>query len=370
MADLTQGRIETTAPTEKPPASTLGVIGWLRANLFNSVFNTIITLLALFAIVRLVPPLFSWAVLNADVSAASGQECRAAGGACWAFIREKARFIIFGRFPYDEQWRPLIVVLIFVALLLGSCDRRFWNRWLAVAWAVGIALVFLLMFGGFLGMTYVDTSLWNGLPLTLILAVFGMAFGFPLAIVLALGRRSDMPAIRSLCVGYIELIRGVPLITVLFMASVMLPLFLPGGVNFDKLLRAQIAFILFAAAYLAEVIRGGLQAVPKGQYEAADAIGLSYAQKMRGIILPQALSMVIPPLANTFIGFFKDTSLVVIIGLFDVLNTANAALTDPNWRGFAVETYAFAALIYFIFCFFMSKYSQYLERELNKSRRR
>jgi general L-amino acid transport system permease protein len=197
-----------------------------------------------------------------------------------------------------------------------------------------------------------------------------MALAFPFGILLALGRRSRLPAVRAVCVTYIELVRGVPLITVLFMASVMLPLFLPSGMTIDKLLRAQIAFILFAAAYLAEVIRGGLQAIPKGQIEAADALGLHYWQRTRLIVLPQALALVIPPLVNTFIGMFKDTSLVIIIGLFDLLGTVNAALSDANWQGFNIEAYVVAAAIYFSFCFFMSRYSQTLEREFNKSRRR
>jgi general L-amino acid transport system permease protein len=206
--------------------------------------------------------------------------------------------------------------------------------------------------------------------LTLILAVIGMAWAFPFAILLALGRRSHMPAVRSLCVAYIELIRGVPLVTLLFMSSVMLPLFLPPGLTIDKLLRAQIAIILFAAAYLAEIIRAGLQSIPKGQYEAADALGLSYWQKTRMVVLPQALASVIPPLVNTFVGAFKDTSLVLIIGLFDLLTTSNTAIQDPNWRGTSTESYLFVALIYWAFCFFMSKYSQMIERDLNKGRRR
>jgi len=199
--------------------------------------------------------------------------------------------------------------------------------------------------------------------------VVGVAFAFPLAILLALGRRSRLPAVRAICVGYIELVRGVPLITVLFMASVMLPLFLPSGMTIDKLLRAQLAFILFAAAYLAEIVRGGLQAIPRGQYEAADSLGLGYWQRTRLIVLPQALAMVIPPLVNNFIGAFKNTSLVLIIGLFDLLGTANAALTDASWRGFYLEAYVFIAVVYWTFCFFMSRYSQMLEREFSKGRR-
>jgi general L-amino acid transport system permease protein len=356
-------------PQARPPVASAGPIAWLRANLFNSPLNTALTLAAVYVLAVTIPPVVRWAFVDAIWSADSGRACRG-DGACWAFIAEKLRFILFGRYPYQEHWRPLFVVVIFIALILASCDRRLWGRRLAVLWVAGLAAVGVLMWGGVFGMSYVETSLWNGLPLTLILAVVGIALAFPLAILLALGRRSELPAIRAICVAYIELVRGVPLITVLFMASVMLPLFLPTGMTIDKLLRAQVAFILFSAAYLAEVVRGGLQAIPRGQIEAADALGLGYWQRTRLIILPQALALVIPPLVNTFIGTFKDTSLVIIIGLFDLLGTANAALTDANWRGFYLEAYVFTAAIYFSFCFFMSRYSQMLEREFNKGRRR
>jgi general L-amino acid transport system permease protein len=218
------------------------------------------------------------------------------------------------------------------------------------------------MWGGVFGLAYVENGRWGGLILTLILASFGMAFAFPLSIVLALGRRSQMPMVRAACVAYIELVRGVPLISVLFMASVMLPLFLPSGMTFDKLLRAQLALILFAAAYLAEVVRGGLQAIPHHQYEAAEALGLSYAQRTLHVILPQALRVSIPPLVNTFIGLFKDTSLVLIIGLFDLLSTIKVSLQDPAWAGFGIEAYLFASAVYFVFCHAMSRYSRGLER--------
>jgi general L-amino acid transport system permease protein len=366
MADIAQ---ELPLPAETPPPSTRGVVGWLRANLFSSVFNTVLTLLALYLLAVAVPPLVRWALVDAVWSAPNGQACRG-GGACWAFVGDKLRFILFGRFPYAEQWRPLVAVVLFVGLIGASCNRRFWGQLLVLLWLCGLAAVGVLMWGGVFGLTFVDTLLWNGLPLTLILAIVGMALAFPFGILLALGRRSRLPAVRAVCVTYIELVRGVPLITVLFMASVMLPLFLPSGMTIDKLLRAQIAFILFAAAYLAEVIRGGLQAIPKGQIEAADALGLHYWQRTRLIVLPQALALVIPPLVNTFIGMFKDTSLVIIIGLFDLLGTVNAALSDANWQGFNIEAYVVAAAIYFSFCFFMSRYSQTLEREFNKSRRR
>jgi general L-amino acid transport system permease protein len=366
LADIAH---ELPLPAERPPPRVSGVFGWLRANLFNSVFNTILTLLALYFLATAIPPLVRWLFVDAIWSAPNGQACRG-DGACWAFIGEKIRFILFGRFPYEEQWRPLVVVLLFIGMIAASCDRRMWGRRLAVVWLGGLALVAVLMWGGVFGLAYVDTSLWSGLPLTLILASVGMAFAFPIGVLLALGRRSRLPAVRAICVAYIELIRGVPLITVLFMASVMLPLFLPSGMTIDKLLRAQVAIILFTAAYLAEVVRGGLQAIPKGQIEAADALGLGYWQRTRLIVLPQALAMVIPPLVNSFISTFKDTSLVIIIGLFDLLGTVNAALTDANWQGFYAEAYVVAAAIYFCFCFFMSRYSQMLEREFNRGRRR
>ena len=362
--DVTQ---ELPLPVERPRPVTAGPLAWLRANLFNSIPNTILTLAALYLLAAIIPPVVRWAVVDAVWHGESGRACRA-GGACWAFIAEKGRFILFGRYPYAEHWRPLFTIVIFVAIILASCDRRLWGRRLAILWLVGLITVGVLMWGGILGMTYVETSLWNGLPLTLILATLGTVSAFPLAILLALGRRSRLPAVRGICVGYIELVRGVPLITVLFMASVMLPLFLPTGMTIDKLLRAQLAIILFAAAYLAEIVRGGLQAIPRGQYEAADSLGLGYWRRTRLIVLPQALAMVIPPLVNSFIGGFKNTSLVIIIGLFDLLGTANAALTDANWQGFYIEAYVFTAAIYWTFCFFMSRYSQMLEREFSKGR--
>lgn len=366
MADLVQ---ELPLPAERPPPRAHGLVAWLRVNLFSSVFNTVLTLLALYFLAVTIPPAIRWGLIDAVWSAPNGQACRGAG-ACWAFIGEKLRFILFGRFPYGQQWRPLLVVAVFVALILASCDRRLWGRRLLALWLVGLIAVGVLMWGGLFGLSYVDSLLWSGLPLTLIFAVVGMALAFPFGILLALGRRSRLPAVRAISVAYIELVRGVPLITVLFMASVMLPLFLPAGFAIDKLLRAQLAFILFAAAYLAEIVRGGLQAIPQGQIEAADALGLGYWQRTRLIVLPQALALVIPPLVNSFIGTFKDTSLVIIIGLFDLLGTVNAALADANWPGFYVEAYVVAAAIYFSFCFFMSRYSQMLEREFNKSRRR
>jgi general L-amino acid transport system permease protein len=314
-----------------------------------------------------------WSVPTGANGQADTSACRAeiGIGACWAVIREKYRFILFGFYPYDQQWRPAICIALFLGLFGVSASRRFWRKELALIWIAVLAVIGILMWGGVLGLPFVSEDEWGGLPVTLMLATFGLAFAFPLSIFVALGRRAtNLPAVRMLCVLYVELIRGVPLISILFMASVMVPLFLPPGMDVNKLLRAQLAFVLFAGAYLAEVVRGGLQALPKGQGEAADALGLSYWKKTRLIILPQALRLVIPPLVNTFIGFFKDTSLVLIVGIFDLMTAGNNAIKEPEWQGFGNEVYIFLAVIYFAFCFAMSKYSRNLEREFGRARRR
>jgi general L-amino acid transport system permease protein len=329
-------------------------------SLFSGWGNSLLTIAALFFLWKTVPAFVDWAFLDA-VWRPDAKACRETHGACWGFIAEKHRFILFGTYPYEQHWRPAFATLLLIGLWVFSSFRRFWRPWLALVWAGGLAAIGVLMWGGVPGLPYVDNERWGGLILTLLLATFGIAFAFPLAILLALGRRSKMPAIQGLCVAYIELIRGVPLISLLFMASVMLPLFLPSGVSIDKLLRAQIALILFAAAYLAEVVRGGLQAIPRHQYESAEALGLNFSQRTFHVILPQALRIAVPPLVNTFIGLFKDTSLVVIIGLFDFLATVKSGLADPKWSGFGVEAYLFAALLYFVFCFAMSLYSRRLE---------
>lgn len=348
-----------------PRRSALTALGWARENLFSSIPNTLLTLVAAALLLWALPPLIDWALLNATFLGSDPDACKEASGACWSFVATKHRFILFGLYPYDEHWRPLLAMAIFLSAMAASCDSRFWNKRILLIWGLALPLCGLLMWGGFLGLSYVPNDKWGGLPLTLILAALGIVLAFPLSVLLALGRRSDMPAIRAICVGYVETVRGVPLVSVLFMASIMFPLFLPEGVTIDKLLRAQLGIMLFTAAYLAEAVRGGLQALPKGQYEAADALGLSYWQKTRLIILPQALRLVIPPIVNQFISCFKDTSLVIIIGLYDLLTTAKTALSDPSWRAFYIESYVFAAFIYFLFCYFMSRYSQYLERRLN-----
>ena len=333
---------------------------WLRENLFPDLLTGVVTLVLAVFLWKIVPPFVDWAFIDA-VWRPDARACHDANGACWGFIAEKHRFILFGTYPFEQHWRPATATILLIFLWGISLVRAFWRWWLALVWLGGLTVIAVLMWGGVLGLPYVENGRWGGLILTLLLASFGIALAFPLSIVLALGRRSELPVIRALCVGYIELIRGVPLISVLFMASVMLPLFLPSGVTMDKLLRAQIALILFAAAYFAEVVRGGLQAIPKAQYEMADALGLTYWQKTSYVVLPQALRIAVPPLVNTCIGFFKDTSLVLIIGLFDLLTTIKVSLTDPRWAGFGVEAYLFAAAVYFVFCFAMSLYSRRLE---------
>jgi general L-amino acid transport system permease protein len=380
MSDMTANTtLHRAAEARRAPVNLVGPMAWARTNLFANWWSTAITLALAYLLIRVGVGFIDWAFINAiwtvpvsPQGVANTEACRDAKGvgACWAVIHEKHRFILFGTYPYDEHWRPLLVCLLFVGLYVVSAMRRFWRWELALIWVGVLTAIGVLMWGGVLGMTYVPQDRWGGLPITLILATFGLAFAFPVSILVALGRRSSLPAIKALCVLYVELIRGVPLISLLFMASVMFPLFLPEGMNIDKLLRAQVAIILFAGAYLAEVVRAGLQALPKGQYEAADALGLSYWKKTIFIILPQALRLVIPPLVNTFIGFFKDTSLVLIIGIFDLLTAGKTAIIEPAWQGFGVEVYITLGLIYFIFCFAMSKYSAGLEVELNKSRRR
>lgn len=338
----------------------------LRQSLFQSSASAVLTILTIWLVLMLAPPLVQWLLIKASFRAPDAQACREAGGACWAFIREKYRLILFGTYPHAEQWRPLLATALLVASIVWTATRRLAGRQIVGLWVFTILAVATLMWGGFLGLEFVENTRWGGLPLTLILSTFGIAFAFPIGILLALGRRSRMPAIKAMCVAYIELIRGVPLISLLFMSSVMLPLFLPEGFGIDKLLRAQLAIIFFAAAYIAEIVRGGLQAIPKGQYEGAKSIGLSYWQLTRKIVLPQALKVVIPPLVSTFIALFKDTSLVVIIGIFDLTQAAKAALADPAWTGFGVEAYLFIGLIYFVFCYSISRYSRSLERNLKR----
>jgi general L-amino acid transport system permease protein len=351
----------------KPPITSVGIIGWIKSNLFSSVFNSILTLASLFLLWEIVPPLFRWAFLD-GVWFTGSQPCKQGAGACWSIISANLRFILFGFYPQELQWRPLLAMMILFGLLLYSRDRRHWKKSLGYAWIIGLFTMGFLMKGGLFGMTAVESTQWGGLPLTLLLAVFGLTAAYPLGVVLALGRRSKMPAVKIMSILYIELIRGVPLISLLFMSSIIFPLFLPEGITINKILRAQVAIILFTAAYIAEVVRGGLQGMARGQYEASEALGLNYYLTMRLVILPQALKIVIPPTVSILISAFKDTSLVVIIALFDILRTTQTVLSNPEWMGFSKEAYLFIGLLYFLGCFSMSNYSRKLEKELSTGR--
>jgi general L-amino acid transport system permease protein len=342
----------------------------MRANLFSSWLNTLLTLFAFYLIWLIVPPILQWAILDANWVGTTRADCTKEG-ACWVFIQQRFGQFMYGYYPPELRWRVDLTVWLAVSAWRRCSSRAFPQSGVRPELPGAVPDHCLLPAARRLfGLTNVATSQWGGLMLTLVIATVGIAGALPLGIVLALGRRSNMPAIRVVCVTFIEFWRGVPLITVLFMSSVMLPLFLPEGMNFDKLLRALIGVILFQSAYVAEVVRGGLQAIPKGQYEAAAAMGLGYWRSMGLVILPQALKLVIPGIVNTFIALFKDTSLVIIIGLFDLLNSVKQAAADPKWLGMATEGYVFAALVFWIFCFGMSRYSMHLERKLDTGHKR
>ncbi|MBK6854415.1 MAG: amino acid ABC transporter permease [Burkholderiales bacterium] len=353
------------------PGARRGVVEVLRRNLFDGWGNTLATLLVLAVLAWALPPLLRWGVVEA-VFRPDNAACRAAAeiGACWGVVAEKGRLIIFGRYPYAEQWRPLLACSLLIGLLVASCLKPFWRRGLIVLWVVVLTAFVALMRGGFGGLSEVESSQWGGFPLTLLLSTVSIVVAFPIAVLVALGRQSQLPVIRSLCVVYVELVRGVPLISVLFMASFMFPLFMPHGVSIDVLVRVIVGMTLFTAAYLAEVIRGGLQAVPKGQIEAAQTIGLSYWQTARMIVLPQALRVVVPAIVNSFISAFKDTSLVTVVSMYDLTGALQLALGDADWRKFFLEGQLFVAGFYFVFCFSISRYSRWVERHLNTGTRR
>ncbi len=363
--------VHTPHPDLPPPSTDVGVIGWLKNNLFSSPLNSVMTLTMLYVLYQVIPPFVNWAFLDANWVGSTKEACTG-DGACWVFIKVRFTQFMFGFYPPDQYWRVitaflLLGFLIFYLLIDGLPKKN----WVAVFTVLGFPLVaYALFYGGWFGLPVVETYKWGGLMLTLILSTVGMFFALPFGIILALGRQSHMPVAKSLSVLFIELWRGVPLITVLFMSSVMLPLFIPEDFRIDKLIRALIGISMFQSAYMAEVVRGGLQALPKGQREAADALGLSYWQGMNLVVLPQALKTVIPGIVNTFIELFKDTSLVMIIGLFDLLSIIQSSFTDAKWLGFSVEGYVFAGLVYWIFCFSMSQYSQHLERKLHTGHKR
>jgi len=373
--ESTQHYTPGTHPDLAPPPSTVGVRGWLVSNIFSSPLNIAVSLFILWLLYQIVPPFFHWAFFDAywgtsrtDCPAEAGKRV----GACWAFIDFWSRQLMYGRYPVAELWRINLSYVIFVISMVTLFIPKFrYKPW------VGAFLLFIfpvicyyLYSGGSFGLPSIETPLWGGFSLTLVIAFTGIVASLPIGVVLALGRRSHMPIVKSLCVVFIEVVRGVPLITVLFMSSVMFPLFMPEGVNFDKLVRALVGVALFSAAYMAEAVRGGLQAIPRGQYEGAAAMGLGYWRMMILVILPQALKLVIPSIVSSFIGLFKDTTLVLIIGLFDFLGMAQLASTNPEWLGFSVEGYVFVAAGFWVCCFSMSRYSMALERKLETGHKR
>lgn len=336
-----------------------GFLPWLRRSPVQGVVTLALALLLIYGLL----PVYKWLVADASFRGVDRSACTGEG-ACWVFIKMRFLQFMFGFYPTSELWRPLLTLGVWCAAVFSFFRLRHGRVLWALVLLVAIPLVsWGLLQGSWFGLPRVDTAQWGGLFLTLLIAFTGITLSLPLGIVLALGRRSTLPVVRWLSIAFIELWRGVPLIAVLFMASVMLPLFLPPGVEFDKLLRCLIGVTLFAAAYMAEVVRGGLQAIPRGQYEAAWALNLSYVQTMGLVVLPQALRKVIPGIVNTFIGLFKDSSLVLIIGMFDLLGMVQAASTDPEWLGMALEGYLFAGLVFWLFAFAMSRYSLRLERQ-------
>jgi len=353
-----------------PPKATSGTLGWVRENLFASPLNAVLTITSLCFLYLVVPPFVQWAFVDAVWFGNSNKDCAGYEGACWAVVTARFGQFVYGFYPESERWRPNLVLILFVINLLPILWDRVPGRTFAAVFLVsGFPLVALFFIHGGIGLEVVPTPKWGGFMLNLIMAAVAIIYSLPLGILLALGRRSEFPIISRFCVLFIEFWRGVPLITVLVMASFMLPFFMPDGFNFNELLRALIGLTLFSSAYMAEVVRGGLQAMPRGQTEAARAMGLTYWQSIRLIILPQALKITIPAIVNTFIGLFKDTSLVIVIGLFDLLQVAKSSVTDTNWLGLEHETYIFVAIVFFVSCFAMSRYSLYLERKLDTNGR-
>jgi len=354
-------------PAKEPPLGERGAIAWVRHRLLSSPFNIFFTLLGIAVLAMIIPPFVQWAILDANFVGHTKADCTG-DGACWVFIHEKLKMFVYGFYPEAELWRAKLTIGIAVATLLVLKFTRL--RWIKIAMIILLPIAAItLLHGGWFGLPLVETSKWGGLLLTLVISTVGIVISFPIGVLLALGRQSRLPIIKTLSIFYIELIRGVPLITVLFMASVILPLFFPEGINFDKLVRALIGITFFEAAYIAENIRGGLQAIPKGQYEAADALGLSYWQKMRLVILPQAIKVAIPNLVGSFISLFKDTSLVMIIGLFDLLAMVQLTANDRDWLGMETEGYVFVAFVFWIFTFSMSFFSKRLEKKLDTNNR-
>jgi general L-amino acid transport system permease protein len=355
------------AAPRQPPAPAGGLLAWARRHLFSSPASGAATLLLLAAFAWILPRAVDWLVLGAvwtpDFAACRALDYRAA---CWGFVAEKHRLILFGRYPFGEQWRPVVAMGLLLAAGLASAHPRAWRGWVLVAWVPVLAAFLLLLRGGLFGLPVVDTGQWGGLPLTVLLTLVVVTGSMPLGVALALGRRSRLPLVRGLSTLYIELVRGVPLVTVLFVASFLFPLFLPPGITLDGLARVALGMTLFQAAYMAEVVRAGLQALPRSQSEAATALGFSWWQTQRRVILPQALVLVIPSFVNSLLSTFLDTSLVTVVSLYDLTGSLRLALGDPRWRAFFIEGYLFVAAIYFTASFALSRYSHWLEGRLGR----
>jgi general L-amino acid transport system permease protein len=367
--------VRTAPPAAvSPPLATAGVLAWFKDRLFSSAGSTSMTILLALLLMWSVPPLIDFLIVDATWTGSDREAClpsptRPEIGACWPFIGDRLAYITYGSYPIALRWR---VDAFFAMLTFGTA----WLLWLeaprrdigAVYFFVVLPVASFALLHGFtpMGLVNVDTALWGGMMVTIVVAAVGIVASLPIGIVLALGRRSKMPAVRLLCTLFIEIVRGVPLITVLFMASVMLPLFLPDTWSPDKLMRALVGVALFSSAYMAEVVRAGLQSIAKGQYEAAHVLGLSYWQALRLIILPQALKVTIPNIVNSYIALFKDTTLVFVVGIFDFLKTIEAARADPKWSTSVTSAtgYIFAALVYFVFCYAMSRYAGRIEKKL------
>jgi general L-amino acid transport system permease protein len=362
-------------PDLPPPMGVAGPVAWIKENLFSSPLNIALTVLSVLLLYAAIPPLVNWAIVAATwafpVEVLTGErsvkfsDC-AQGGACWLFVRQRFGQFIFGFYPEAERWRVILsfaIGAVGIYGMLGGPER--FRRRAAILFFVIFPIVSFWLLRGGLGLVPVATTQWGGFMLTLVIALVGIVLSLPLGILLALGRRSRLPIIHLLSVIFIEFVRGVPLITVIFMANIMLPLFLPPGYDVNVLLRVLVGTTAFVSAYMAEVVRGGLQAIPKGQFEGAMALGLGYWNMMRLIVLPQALRISIPSIVNTFIGFFKDTTLVSMVGLYDFLNMVKAGFKDANWVGVEITGLGFCAMVYWICCFSMSRYSMFLERKLH-----
>ena len=354
-------------PERPAPIATAGTIGWLRTNLFSSWLNTLLTLAGVYVLWLIIPGILEWAVFNADVAGEDRFACTSSG-ACWAWVDQRYRQFLYGFYPADQRWRVNLALILLipalVPILFDKVPGARYGLWFSLAYPV---IATLLLIGGF-GLETVPTNKFGGFMLNITVGLAGIVLSLPFGILLALGRRSQMMAVRWLSIVFIEVFRGVPLITLLFVAAILLPIFMPPKVSFDLVVRVIVVVTAFSSAYMAEVVRGGLQAIPRGQYEAAQALGLSYWKMMGLIILPQALKISIPGIVNTFIGLFKDTTLVIVIGLFDILNIGHSMVSNPDWLGLSTEAYVFVAVFFFVVCFSMSRYSSLLEKRLDTSR--